>query len=372
MWFRTWGLLLIDLVLLGGPSSFPLPSLTSCLALCIVLHRRERAVHISESSQYHTLVSSRCKQVSDMIQIGSVRFNVFNVLLWKALYRFRIFFRAFPSEQRLERSMSRIMDCLHRSEGGQNLNFAIPINDAKPLLAVPASQALLALPNEPEAAPVKTEATARTDNANPSLEETHQWMQDNTDLRHVTFGVQQAITIYADDGEIFGLGTEDVADPKYGGPIYAEEAPGFVINVNDGKPHRWQRILQQYDLTFDGCLMTVEHLNEIITSTGVGLNADAPSKWTLLDTHTFDLQHYSPQVTVQEQLTTTDAIDSHGDKKAPKGTADLNPVATITARATSHYNDSPIFFEMGYPFADRFVKALQYAITLCGGKTESF
>jgi hypothetical protein len=104
----------------------------------------------------------------------------------------------------------------------------------------------------------------------------------------------------------------------------------------------------------------------------VGLNADAPSKWTLLDTHTFDLQHYSPQVTVQEQLTTTDAIDSHGDKKVPKGTADLNPVATITARATSHYNDSPIFFEMGYPFADRFAKALQYAITLCGGKTESF
>ena len=256
--------------------------------------------------------------------------------------------------------------------GGENLNFAIPINDAKPLLAVPASQALLALPNEPEAAPVRTEATARTDNANPSLEETQQWMQDNTDLRHVTFGVQQAVTIYADDGEIFGLGTEDVADPKYGGPIYGEEAPGFVINVNDGKPHRWQRILQQYDLTFDGCLMTVEHLNEIITSTGVGLNADAPSKWTLLDTHTFDLQHYSPQVTMQEQLTTTDAIDSHGDKKVPKGTADLNPVATITARATSHYNDSPIFFEMGYPFADRFAKALQYAITLCGGKTESF
>jgi hypothetical protein len=64
--------------------------------------------------------------------------------------------------------------------GGENLNFAIPINDARSLLTVPASQALLALPNEPEAAPVRTEATARTDNANPSLEESEQWMNNFT------------------------------------------------------------------------------------------------------------------------------------------------------------------------------------------------
>ena len=255
--------------------------------------------------------------------------------------------------------------------GGENLNFAIPINDAKPLLTVPASQAFLALPNEPEAAPVRTEATARTDNANPSLEETQQWMQDNTDLRHVTFGVQQAVTIYAHAGEIVG-GTGDVQFPKDGGSIYAEELPGFVVNVNDGRSHRWQRVIPNYDLTFDKCVMTVKRVDAVSTSIGVGMNVDAPEEWTPLYTQTFDLQHYSPQVTVQEQLTTTDAFDSHGDEKVPKGTAYLNPIATITAKAASHYNGSPIFFDVGYPFADRFAKALQHAITLCGGKTESF
>ena len=64
--------------------------------------------------------------------------------------------------------------------GGENLNFAIPINDARPLLAVPVSQALLALPNEPEVAPARTEATERADNATPSLEETQQWMNKFT------------------------------------------------------------------------------------------------------------------------------------------------------------------------------------------------
>jgi S1-C subfamily serine protease len=257
--------------------------------------------------------------------------------------------------------------------GGQNLNFAIPINDAKPLLAGRASQALLALPNEPEAAPVRTEATARTDNANPSLEETEQWMKDNTDLRHVTFGVQQAVTIYADSYEVVNLGTGNVDYPKDGGSIYVERLPGFVDNINDGKSHRWQRIRQQYDLSFDGCLMTVEHLKEIITSTGVALNADTPGDWTLLDTHTFDLQHYNPQIVVREQMTTADAYDpTYKTILVPKGTAYINPTALITASSTSRYNELPIFFEVGYSFADRFAKALQHAITLCGGKTESF
>jgi hypothetical protein len=37
--------------------------------------------------------------------------------------------------------------------GGENLNFAVPINDARKLLNVPATQALLAFPNEPENEP---------------------------------------------------------------------------------------------------------------------------------------------------------------------------------------------------------------------------
>ena len=63
--------------------------------------------------------------------------------------------------------------------GGQNLNFAIPINDVKLMLSR-TSSTVSALPNEPEATPARTEATAGSDNANPSLEETEQWMNKFT------------------------------------------------------------------------------------------------------------------------------------------------------------------------------------------------
>jgi len=63
--------------------------------------------------------------------------------------------------------------------GGQNLNFAIPINDVK-LMLTRTSSTVSALPNEPEATPARTEATAGSDNANPSLEETEQWMNKFT------------------------------------------------------------------------------------------------------------------------------------------------------------------------------------------------
>ena len=52
-----------------------------------------------------------------------------------------------------------------------NLNFAVPINDVKKLLALPATQALVAFPDEPEAAAVAPEASAPTDGS-PSHEET--------------------------------------------------------------------------------------------------------------------------------------------------------------------------------------------------------
>jgi len=55
-----------------------------------------------------------------------------------------------------------------------------------------------------------------------------------------------------------------------------------------------------------------------------------------------------------------------------KGTAYLNPTAMIEATSISHYSERPVSFEMGYPFAEKFAKAFQHAITLCGGKTESF
>jgi hypothetical protein len=95
---------------------------------------------------------------------------------------------------------------------------------------------------------------------------------------------------------------------------------------------------------------------------------------TFNGSQTFNLQHYDPRVNAQEDLTTEDMADSTYQKiVVPKGTEYINPTATLTARPLSHYNsDLPIFLSMSYPFAERFAKALQHAITLCGGKTESF
>jgi hypothetical protein len=106
---------------------------------------------------------------------------------------------------------------------------------------------------------------------------------------------------------------------------------------------------------------------------------------TFEGSQTFNLQHYDPRVKAQEDLTTEDATDSDFDFNTigiarreqkglhPKGMEYLNPTARVTATPLSHYNsDPPIFLHMSYPFAERFAKALQHAITLCGGKTESF
>jgi hypothetical protein len=60
-------------------------------------------------------------------------------------------------------------------EGGENLNFAIPVNDAKRLL-LNRSAALSKLPNEPEeATPSKTETTRETEPATP-LQKDISWM----------------------------------------------------------------------------------------------------------------------------------------------------------------------------------------------------
>jgi hypothetical protein len=64
--------------------------------------------------------------------------------------------------------------------GGENLNFAVPINDAKKLLGTSTSKALLAFPNEPEATVDGPEKPAQTDKPDPSLADTEQWMNKFT------------------------------------------------------------------------------------------------------------------------------------------------------------------------------------------------
>lgn len=62
--------------------------------------------------------------------------------------------------------------------GGENLNFAIPINDAKKLLVTSSSTNLHAFPDEPEE--TAHEKSAPPDTVGPSLAETQQWMNKFT------------------------------------------------------------------------------------------------------------------------------------------------------------------------------------------------
>jgi S1-C subfamily serine protease len=264
--------------------------------------------------------------------------------------------------------------------GGQNLNFAIPINDVKSVLARRFSRtsAPAPFPDEPEAAAVMPEATARTDNANPSLEETEQWMKDNVGV--VTWN-SQAVRLYVDGEEVANphhiiIGYCRYTD-SFCGPLY-QVSGGFAVNVMDGKSHDWRRVTKVYDLTFKGCSMTVDDSDAISDSTGTTMNVDADDKFKFIGTQTFDLHHYDPHVTVQEDLITDDLFESDSTFKTHKlvvrkGTEYVNPTATVTAIRTSHYpHDWPIHLDLSYPFAERFAKALEHAINLCGGKSESF
>jgi hypothetical protein len=64
--------------------------------------------------------------------------------------------------------------------GGENLNFAIPINDVKSLLVTSTSKGFLAFPNEPEETIAAHEKSAQPDDVGPSLAETEQWMNKFT------------------------------------------------------------------------------------------------------------------------------------------------------------------------------------------------
>ena len=64
--------------------------------------------------------------------------------------------------------------------GGENLNFAIPINDVKKLLVTSTSKDLLAFPDEPEETVTAHEKSAQPDDVGPSLAETEQWMNKFT------------------------------------------------------------------------------------------------------------------------------------------------------------------------------------------------
>ncbi len=131
---------------------------------------------------------------------------------------------------------------------------------------------------------------------------------------------------------------------------------------------------KSYDLKFGKCSMTVDDFDEIRESRGRVIDPVRPT-FKFNGSTTFDLQHYDPHVTVEEDLATEDLKDPKkgGLVIVGKGKPFRFDTASVKATPLSHYQpERPIFFYLAYPFADRFAEALAYAITLCGGKPERF
>jgi Trypsin-like peptidase domain len=266
--------------------------------------------------------------------------------------------------------------------GGQNLNFAIPINDVKPMLAANLSKAS-AFPDEPEettesAAPTQE---APSDNAGPSLNETEKWMADalNEVQNEPTYRSVDGLAILAPDHL-------DAALCTYGEwgcwNLWAWDYSGLVMNVHDGHPHEWVDVHLAYGLKFNRCDMTLSKITRTYKSTG--LDGGSKAKWTEVETdhgtwildsrETFKLGNYDPQVTATQDAT-TEAIQAeatlgngyHLVTKIPKGTKFLGDSATVTAVARVGHDAIPISIVMRTDYAPRFAKALSRAIGLCGG-----
>jgi S1-C subfamily serine protease len=272
--------------------------------------------------------------------------------------------------------------------GGENLNFAVPINDATKLLRVPASQALLAFPNEPPQAAAAAPEASVPSHGSPSLADTEAWMASSINEARSQSGpllvdgypvlrpINDADAMCSfGDFNLIGCGNAH---------LYAWNGNNNAVwNVRDGRPHVWRSVIYEYTLKFDGCSMSVDRFLETSEVTALLRPAlfylhdpdeHQANKLIYDRTETFDLGKYDPRVTVTPPETTKDTINyskvKAGDVAAtiPKGTGVFGGTAEIKATSRS----IPIFLSLSPEFAPRFAKALEHAITLCGGKPESF
>jgi hypothetical protein len=257
---------------------------------------------------------------------------------------------------------------------------------------VPASQALLAFPNEPQAAAVAPEAPVPSDGS-PSLADTEEWMAASIRETQSQSGgllvdgppVLQPTNDYDATCSIGDINLYGCSHAH----LYAWDGFNNIVwNVRDGRPHVWRMVIDEYALKFDGCSMAVDRFYETSEVTGMTrpilFYVDNPdqhqtNKTTYDRTDTFDLGKYDPHVTVTPPETTakdlilmTKAGDVARVEAAtiPKGTGVFGG-GTAEIKATSH-SSFPMFLSLSPAFAPRFAKALEHTITLCGSKPEAF
>lgn len=201
--------------------------------------------------------------------------------------------------------------------GGENLNFAVPINDAKRLLQLPA-HALLALPDKQEAAAMpKNNVTAPARNLKTDLQQTTDWLHDFVE----------------DNGFIdFNL---------------------FLPPVKD------ESTFNSYS-TFNGCHGIIKTI----------FKSESNPSGNSTNTIAFNLGDIDPD-TVDSLCGQACGIDFK--------TTNFKKLITHT-RISSEYPDgvtsqedwSGILSLSGITSGPRFEKALKHAVVLCGGKASTF
>jgi S1-C subfamily serine protease len=224
--------------------------------------------------------------------------------------------------------------------GGENLNFAIPIDDVKPIIGSSVSKVRSgagvgsALPDEPESD--EAEPATATQTTGPSLSETDEWLNN-------TF-----------------------QDGVQGGYLNCVDAEGERIDTRLLGTSRWP-LRTWCDHTYFGLGMK-------------GCNA------TLITKHegSFELR-----VVLDFNLKDIDPSSLRVNKSTMEPTAEIWQVMTLDTRnheklVTKHYGDREPYlshwdFETGVEgiymrpeYAPRFIKAFQHAIELCGGKSSAF
>ena len=192
-------------------------------------------------------------------------------------------------------------------EGGENLNFAIPVNDAKLLLSKQSAK-LQNLPNEHDVSLGAPKHSHPVPNTSQEIQETLHWIQN---------------TLNAGDGK-------------------------KSVEFKDGETHSQTNLMPE----LNGCQVTF--VNEMRNETKGELKTTFLWRVNLGD---LDPTSFDANVTLVT-VHTTDKVPSIG--MSTGGSAVVVPATDL-------------FWELSsQSYAERFVKALHHAVTLCGGKASAF
>jgi len=242
-------------------------------------------------------------------------------------------------------------------KGGENLNFAIPINDVKPMISnisKARSAGVSALPDEAEpdeAGPVTAEQTA-----GPSLSETDEWV--NNTFNH---GVAENTTGYFACSDFQGqpikpelLGTDRWNPAKSCQRIdyYLTMTGCDASLVVDLKISRRESYLKPFELDSESHDFISFNLKDLDPAS---VRMEAREIWQQVDFNTHNNR---------DTMTNVEPGENWKPEDGPQG----KPFKIHDINQTWSFGGIYMMPE----YAPRFIKAFQRAIELCGGKSSAF